>query len=62
MTTTGSQQDQPRDTLFVAQYDPPTLTELGNVHDLTLGCFWGKKWGGTDGLQWMGINIPVSSC
>ena len=47
-------------------YEPPALTVLGAVHELTLHggdkCLWGKQWGGSDGLQWMGINIPVSSC
>lgn len=47
-------------------YEPPALHEIGTIHDLTLSgrhrCWWGKKWGGTDGLEFMGINIPVSSC
>jgi hypothetical protein len=47
-------------------YEAPALVEIGSVHELTLSgrgrCFWGKKWGGSDGLEWMGINIPVSSC
>jgi hypothetical protein len=46
-----------------ATYEPPTLTEIGAVYDLTLsGCFLDKKWGGSDGIKWLGINIPVSSC
>ena len=56
----------PADDVQPAQYEPPALVEIGSVHDLTLAgrdrCFWGKKWGGTDGLEFMGINIPVSSC
>jgi hypothetical protein len=48
-------------------YKSPTLVEIGSVHELTLNprpsrCFWGKKWGGTDGLEFMGITVPVSSC
>jgi hypothetical protein len=46
-----------------SEYEPPALVEIGSVYDLTLnGCFLDKKWGGSDGLQFMGINIPVSSC
>jgi hypothetical protein len=49
--------------LPLVPYEAPVLVELGPVHELTMsGCFWDKKWGGSDGLQWMGINIPVSSC
>jgi hypothetical protein len=44
-------------------YDAPALVEIGPVHEITLGgCFWDKKWGGTDGLEFMGMNVPVSSC
>jgi hypothetical protein len=47
-------------------YEPPVLHEIGPVYDLTLTggsrCWWGKKWGGTDGLEFMGITVPVSSC
>jgi hypothetical protein len=47
-------------------YEAPALVELGSVHEITLSggrrCWWGKNWGGSDGLQFMGINIPVSSC
>lgn len=56
--------DEP-ETAGSAEYEPPQLRELGLVCDLTLTggrCWWGKKWGGTDGLEFMGINIPVSSC
>lgn len=48
------------------EYEPPSLVELGAVHDVTLGlrgrCYWGKKWGGSDGLEFMGMSVPVSSC
>jgi hypothetical protein len=44
-------------------YTPPSLTVVGSVHALTLHrCWWGKKWGGVDGLEFMNIQIPVSSC
>lgn len=47
-------------------YEPPVLHEIGSVYELTLArgprCFWGKKWGGSDGLEFMGITVPVSSC
>lgn len=47
-------------------YEAPRLTEIGSVHSLTLNhndrCFWGKKWGGVDGIEFMNITIPVSSC
>jgi hypothetical protein len=47
-------------------YEAPSLVEIGAVHEITLGrgqrCFWGKKWGGSDGLEFMGIAVPVSSC
>lgn len=47
----------------VPVYAPPALTIIGSVHTLTLnGCWWGKKWGGVDGLEFMNIQIPVSSC
>jgi hypothetical protein len=56
----------PTKTSIVRAYEPPTLVDLGAVHDVTLGlrgrCFWGKKWGGTDGLEFMGMSVPVSSC
>jgi hypothetical protein len=44
-------------------YEPPRLIEIGGVYELTLdGCFMDKKWGGTDGLSFGPITIPVSSC
>jgi hypothetical protein len=55
------------DGVELAPYMPPTLTVVGSVYELTLtggghGCFFGKKWGGSDGLEYMQIQIPVSSC
>ena len=46
-------------------YEPPVVTVVGSVHSLTLTggrCWWGKKWGGVDGIEFMNISIPVSSC
>ena len=46
-------------------YEAPALTVVGSVHSLTLNggrCWWGKKWGGVDGIEFMNIQIPVSSC
>ena len=44
-------------------YEAPRLVEIGGVYELTLtGCFFDKKWGGSDGMSFGPINIPVSSC
>ena len=44
-------------------YEAPRLVEIGGVHELTLnGCFFDKKWGGSDGMSFGPIAIPVSSC
>lgn len=46
-----------------AVYEAPRLTQLGSFHVETLhGCLLGKQWGGFDGIQFDGINIPVSNC
>jgi hypothetical protein len=39
------------------QYEPPLLRALGTVAELTQQL--NKRWGGTDGWQFMGIDIPV---
>ncbi len=45
------------------QYEAPRLVEIGGVYELTLnGCFFDKKWGGSDGMSFGPITIPVSSC
>jgi hypothetical protein len=45
------------------EYEAPRLVEIGGVYELTLnGCFFDKKWGGSDGLKFGPITIPVSSC
>lgn len=64
MTTGPSGQPTPqaRDGLGTT-YEPPRLIQIGGVYELTLdGCFYDKKWGGTDGLSFGPITIPVSSC
>ena len=44
-------------------YSPPAMTVLGTLHELTLtGCFFGKEFGGSDGFEFMGINVPISNC
>jgi hypothetical protein len=59
MTTLMRPTPEPRD----ESYEPPKLHEIGGVYELTLsGCFLDKKWGGSDGLHFMGIAVPVSSC
>lgn len=56
------------DGVKLAPYVPRALTVVGSVYELTLHhgggqrCFFGKKWGGSDGLEFMNIQIPVSSC
>jgi hypothetical protein len=47
---------------FGTGYEAPRLVEIGGVYELTLGCFMDKKWGGSDGLKFGPITIPVSSC
>ena len=48
---------------LAANYEAPRLIEIGGVYELTLnGCFMDKKWGGSDGLKFGPITIPVSSC
>jgi hypothetical protein len=41
------------------QYDAPVLRSLGTVAQLTQGFLDDKRWGGTDGLHFAGINVPV---
>jgi hypothetical protein len=42
-----------------SQYEPPLLRSLGTVAELTQGFLGDKRLGGTDGLQFAGINVPV---
>jgi hypothetical protein len=39
-------------------YEPPAISVLGSVAELTQDIF-DKRWGGSDGWQFMGINVPV---
>ena len=41
------------------EYEPPELTQLGGLHELTLGC--DKTLGSTDGFTFMGQQIVCSS-
>ena len=52
------------DSAFIEEtYRPPAMTVLGTLHELTLSrCFFGKEFGGSDGFEFMGINVPVSNC
>ena len=44
-------------------YSPPSVTVLGTLHELTLNkCFFGKEFGGSDGFEFMGIDVPISNC
>jgi hypothetical protein len=44
-------------------YEAPEVFEIGSVYDHTLtGCLFGKKLGGSDGISFMGINVPISNC
>ena len=62
MATGGTGEPTPRGNGF-GEYEAPKLIEIGGVYELTLdGCFMDKKWGGTDGLNFGPITIPVSSC
>jgi len=40
-------------------YEAPSLTIIGSVHELTLGC--DKKLGSSDGFTFMGNNIVCVS-
>jgi hypothetical protein len=41
-------------------YEPPKLTELGTVHELTQIC--SKVYGRTDGFQFNGQGLYTTSC
>jgi hypothetical protein len=41
-------------------YQPPKVTELGTVHELTQIC--SKVYGPTDGFQFQGQGLATSSC
>lgn len=40
-------------------YEPPTITVIGSVHELTQGC--DKRMGTSDGFTFMGNNIVCVS-
>jgi hypothetical protein len=42
-----------------APYEPPRLTELGTLHEVTLGC--DKTSGGSDGFTYHGAPIVCAS-
>jgi hypothetical protein len=43
----------------VSKYEPPKLTELGTLHDLTLNC--NKDFGGTDGFTFQQQPVVCTS-
>jgi hypothetical protein len=49
--------DQPARTI---PYEPPKVTELGTVHELTQIC--SKAYGPTDGFQFNGQGLTTTSC
>jgi hypothetical protein len=42
-------------------YEPPMLTVLGTLHELTLASCVDKKWGPADGHTLMGVAIQCAS-
>jgi hypothetical protein len=48
--------DSPQST---TPYEPPTITVIGSVHELTQGC--DKRMGSSDGFTFMGTNIVCVS-
>jgi hypothetical protein len=47
------------------EYEPPAVVDLGSFAALTQygsGCLFGKQLGGSDGITFMGIGVPISNC
>jgi hypothetical protein len=44
---------------YPTPYEPPTITVIGSVHELTQGC--DKHMGSSDGFTYMGNNIVCVS-
>jgi hypothetical protein len=46
------------------EYEAPAIVDLGSFQALTQshGCLLGKQWGGSDGITFAGINVPISNC
>jgi hypothetical protein len=42
--------------VFMLGYEKPTVERLGSLAELTLT---DKAWGGSDGIVFMGINVPL---
>ena len=40
-------------------YEKPTVVRLGSLAELTLTDWSSKAWGGSDGIVFMGINVPI---
>lgn len=52
-------QDTPKTAVTTRPYTSPALTELGTLHELTLGC--DKTEGGSDGFTFHGTPITCTS-
>jgi hypothetical protein len=44
---------------FMVGYEKPTVVRLGSLAELTLTDWSSKAWGGSDGIVFMGINVPI---
>jgi hypothetical protein len=42
-------------------YEPPSLTSLGSVHELTQARHGPKSYGGSDGFSFMGFPVTNAS-
>ena len=40
-------------------YERPTVTRLGSLAEFTMYYMGHKAWGGSDGIVFMGIDIPI---
>ena len=45
--------------VFMVGYEKPTVVRLGSLAELTLTDWSSKAWGGSDGIVFMGINVPI---
>ena len=48
-----------RDRGVMVGYEKPTVTRLGTLAELTLTEGGTKAWGGSDGIVFMGITVPI---
>ena len=45
--------------VLMVGYEKPTVVRLGALAELTLTDWSSKAWGGSDGIVFMGINVPI---